>query len=312
MKNSKWFALAAAVFMFAACEKAPEGVSKVTLDKETASVEVGKTITLNATVEPAGAADVTWSSSNTSVATVDAGVVTGVAEGTAMVVATAGGQTATCLVTVVKEGEGGEGGEGGENPSDHASLKGSEYYPIILDGVTAEQLGSKIITDFRPDETTKFLYVWENTYAAGTAQGMNFYGNTEGYTALTVTQNWSGFGFLVPNDGVKELYDKIQASPEDYYFHMAIKSTDNYSHCFYLFGAEATSKFVLGSKSVYDGPVRQDFTRDGSWQEIEIPMSELNISAYDATAATINLFVGLTEGVPGAALNLDAVFFYKK
>lgn len=310
MKNSKWFVWAAAVLMFAACDKTPEGVSKVTFDKDAVSVEVGKTVTLIATVEPAGAAEVTWNSSNPSVATVDAGVVTGVAEGTAMVVATAGGQTATCLVTVVKESEG-EGG-GNDKPSDHASLKGSEYYPIILDGITAEQLGSKIITDFRPDESTKFLYVWENTYAAGTSQGMNFYGNTEGYTALTVTQGWSGCGFLVPNAGVKDLYDKIQANPKDYYFHLAIKSTDNYSHCFYIFGAEKTSKFVLGSKSVYEGPVRQDFTRDGSWQEIEIPMSELDISAYDATAKDVNFLVVLTEGVPGAALNLDAVFIYKK
>lgn len=56
------------------------------------TVEVNSTITLKAAVAPADASDstVTWSSSDTSVATVsDAGVVTGVAEGTAIITATA-------------------------------------------------------------------------------------------------------------------------------------------------------------------------------------------------------------------------------
>ncbi len=312
MKHCKFIALAAAAFMFAACEKTPEGVTNVTLDQSTVQVEVGKTVTLTATVEPAGAAEVTWESSNTAVATVDGGVVTGVAEGTAIIAASADGKTASCIVTVVAEGSGDENENGNETPgADHASLQGSEYYPFFLDGTTAELLGDKIILDFRPDEMTKFLYIWEQTYTAKDATGMGFYGNTDGYTSMTVTSTWSGCGLNVPEANAKTLYDKIIANPDQYYFHMAIKSTDNYSHCFYLFGAENTSKFVLGSKSVYDGPVKQDFTRDGSWQEIEFPLSDLNLSGYTGDTA-INIFVALTEGVPGAILNIDAVFIYKK
>ncbi|MBR0532706.1 MAG: Ig-like domain-containing protein, partial [Bacteroidales bacterium] len=58
----------------------------------------------NATVAPSNATDktVTWSSSNSSVATVQGGTVTGVAEGTATITATAGGKSATCQVTVTK------------------------------------------------------------------------------------------------------------------------------------------------------------------------------------------------------------------
>lgn len=82
----------------------PVHATGVTLDKTSASVKLDKTLTLTATVEPANAAnkDVTWSSSNTSVATVSNGVVTGVATGDAQITATTvdGNHTASCTVTV--------------------------------------------------------------------------------------------------------------------------------------------------------------------------------------------------------------------
>ena len=78
-------------------------VSGVALDKTSAELQVGKTLTLTATVTPDNATDkaVAWTSSNDAVVTVDAnGVVTAKAEGTATITATAGGKTATCTVTV--------------------------------------------------------------------------------------------------------------------------------------------------------------------------------------------------------------------
>lgn len=75
----------------------------VTLDRNEATVEAGKTITLKAGTYPAGET-VTWSSDDTSAATVAAGVVTGVAAGSATITAsiTVGGTTYTdtCEVTV--------------------------------------------------------------------------------------------------------------------------------------------------------------------------------------------------------------------
>ena len=59
------------------------------------------TVTLTATVKPDNTTDtVTWSSSDKSVATVNNGVVTAVANGTTTITAKAGDQTATCTVTV--------------------------------------------------------------------------------------------------------------------------------------------------------------------------------------------------------------------
>lgn len=76
----------------------------VTLDKPSASVKLGKNLTLTATVSPADATNknVTWSSDNESVATVSDGVVTGVATGSALITVTTedGSHTASCAVTV--------------------------------------------------------------------------------------------------------------------------------------------------------------------------------------------------------------------
>lgn len=80
-------------------------VSGVSLDQETLEIEVGAEATLVARVSPDDARDpsVSWSSSDTDVATVADGVVTGVAEGTATITATTndGGHTANCTVTII-------------------------------------------------------------------------------------------------------------------------------------------------------------------------------------------------------------------
>lgn len=83
----------------------PIAVTGVSLNKTSASISVGETEALTATVAPANALNkaVTWTSSNTSVATVSNGVVTAVAAGSATITVTTtdGSFTATCAVTVV-------------------------------------------------------------------------------------------------------------------------------------------------------------------------------------------------------------------
>ena len=79
-------------------------VTGVTVAPTTGSVTVGETVTLTATVAPEDATNkaVTWSSSDNTIATVEDGVVTGVAAGNATITVTTvdGGFTATCAVTV--------------------------------------------------------------------------------------------------------------------------------------------------------------------------------------------------------------------
>ncbi len=311
MKANKFFAVALAALALvgmSSCKNDPvdpEKEADLVLDQTSVQLKVGENVTVKATVEA------TWTTSDAEVATVAGdgkeAVITAVKEGSAVVSATTkGGQTKTCIVAVKKAG----GKEG-------AQLKGSQVWPIILDGTTLEANQSKVVASFQPNDVDQFLYVWDGTYEGSDATGLNFHGNGDGYLSMSVTSlGWAGAGFCLKEtgngwEGAEALRAAIVANPDQYFLHMAIKSTDNYAHCFYMFGSEAT-KFVLGNHSVYDGPIKADFTRDGSWQEFDIPMSQYATALANTTcAAGVNVFVMLTEGTQGAKLNLDAVYFYK-
>jgi uncharacterized protein YjdB len=78
-------------------------VTSIALDKSSLRINVGDSETLVATVKPDNATDkgVTWSSSDSAIATVDdTGKVTAVKEGSATITAKAGEKTAECKVTV--------------------------------------------------------------------------------------------------------------------------------------------------------------------------------------------------------------------
>lgn len=80
-------------------------VTSVELDKAELSLEQGKTATLIATVKPDNATDktVTWTSSDTAIATVDnSGKVSAVEKGSATITAKSGEKSATCSVVVYK------------------------------------------------------------------------------------------------------------------------------------------------------------------------------------------------------------------
>jgi formylglycine-generating enzyme required for sulfatase activity len=97
--------LFAAVILFGGCkDDDPLMVSSITLNKTAITLVVGvnATDTLTAIVAPDNAEDktLTWTSSAPEVATVEDGLVTAIAKGTATITATAAsGKTATCTVT---------------------------------------------------------------------------------------------------------------------------------------------------------------------------------------------------------------------
>lgn len=78
-------------------------VSSISLNKTTLSLAKGKSETLAATISPSNATNktISWSSSNTNVATVSGGKITAVSAGTATItVKSSNGKTASCKVTV--------------------------------------------------------------------------------------------------------------------------------------------------------------------------------------------------------------------
>ncbi len=101
----------------------PVSVTGVSLNKDSETITIGDSEALTATVSPWNATNrnVTWTSSNTSVATVNSsGRVEAVAEGNATITVTTsdGGFTATCTITVTASG----GGGGGTDPVDDVMM----------------------------------------------------------------------------------------------------------------------------------------------------------------------------------------------
>ena len=90
----------------------PIAVTSVSLSSNSETIKVGKTVTLTPTISPSNATNknVTWNSSDTSIATVSGGTVTGVAAGTATITVTTvdGSKTATCTVVVQESSADGE------------------------------------------------------------------------------------------------------------------------------------------------------------------------------------------------------------
>ena len=131
----------------------------VTLDKTSLTLTEGESAQLTATVMPENATNkaVTWESSNTDVATVDAdGTVTAVNAGTATITATAGEAEATCTVTV---------------EADEPPFSGHYTYPV---NVAETEHGS-------------ILLAKENHYAADGEKVAFTVVPDEGYATDTVT-----------------------------------------------------------------------------------------------------------------------------
>lgn len=89
------------------CKDKEVEVTGITLNKTNITLEVGSTETIKAVVTPEDATDqeVKWTTSNDKIATVKGGKVTAVAEGTAIITATAGGEEATCVMKVIPKEE---------------------------------------------------------------------------------------------------------------------------------------------------------------------------------------------------------------
>jgi len=283
-------------------------ITSVVLNKSSISLKVDSSQTITATLLPsppvAVASNLLWTSTNPTVATVDSsGKITAISDGTASIVASIGTVTASCSVTVYTKIA--------------SSLTGTNYYLLGVGASTANVLGAaKITADYRPDAANFNFYIW-NGLSEGTYTGTNFYGNAENWLSLVVTGagGWSGAAYNVKP--CPEL-DKLKAVTDDtsgkYYLHFAIKSSSANSYAFKVgYGASGVT-FVLGTAAMENTNPYGNFTRNGQWQEVEIPMSYFKSKGlvYTTGMATTDVFVMLAGGTAGVKLEIDAVFIYKK
>ena len=149
-------------------------VTSVTLNKTELKLNKGAIETLIATVNPNNATDkkVTWSSSNTGIATVDQnGKVTAVGGGSATIIAKAGDKKATCTVTVTV-------------PVSSVTLNKSE---LKMKKGTSETLTATV----GPDDATNKTVVWSssNTKVATVDQNGKVTAVDAGTATITVTTN---------------------------------------------------------------------------------------------------------------------------
>ena len=205
-------------------------------------------------------------------------------------------------------------------PELHPSLQGSDYFIFQMDDITYGKIASMVAADFRPNESTNFFHIWENTYAEGTTQGLNFYGEAEAWRSLDVLSvGWSGFAYNIGSFEAMNKLSAIMEEPENYYFHIAIKSTDNASHLFFLDGTAGSAKVCIGESAFVDGGTTYQpmagLKRDGSWNEIEICMADLltqGLTYGSNNTNALNVLGALSGAVAGTNLQFDAAFIYKK
>lgn len=287
-------------------------VSGIELDQDSLTIEVDATGTLIATLLPSGASgDISWSSSEPSIASVTNGVVIGLSVGEATIAATSGAFSATCEVTVTPKPV---------DPGEYPSLNGSNYTVIQIDEASATAIESKIINDCRPDEENKFLYVWDGTFSAGTPSGLNFYDQTEGWVSFVVASaGWSGAGYNVGAGADMIDMTDMYNNPDDYVFHIGMKSSQTNSSFLFIFAdGSSEAKVCVGPTAFTDNGVTYepyaDFSRDNEWHSVEIPATKLKELGvfYNEPFNDKNVFAFLAGGTTGNTLDFDACFFYKK
>ena len=150
----------------------PTPVTSVTLNKANASLKVGETISLTATVKPDDATDktVTWETSEASVATITDGVVTAIKLGSATITAKAGDKSAVCAITVI--------------PTPVTSVTLNQTSASLKVGETVT-----LTATVKPDDATDKTVKWtsSNKYVASVDQNGRITANTGGTATITAT-----------------------------------------------------------------------------------------------------------------------------
>lgn len=176
--DSGAFAEAGLTDELAIVESWAEEVTDITLNSSTISISGASTSQLTATTVPSGVT-VSWSSSNTAVATVSSsGLVTGVGNGTATITASAGDMSATCTATV-------SGFATLTSISAVYTQSGTVYDTDTLDSLKADLVVTAVYSDSSTSTVASTDYTLSGTLTEGTSTITVAYGGKT--TTFTVT-----------------------------------------------------------------------------------------------------------------------------
>ena len=193
--------------------------------------------------------------------------------------------------------------------------KDYKYYGILLDDETREAnlTEDQYVYIGADADAGRNLYIWDSASTFVESSGVNSFGVPGGYLAYQVgNAGWSGLGYNINGDTA---YD-LSGINDDYTFHMALMSTGNDPVDFYLTdGSERQAHLVFGDAAAFDHDAVANFTRDGEWYNIDIPMTYLEDNfglsfKKDKEYKDKNILCILAGGTQGFTINYDAIFFY--
>lgn len=169
-------------------QSGPIYVSSISLNYKTIYLDVGQTKTVTAYVYPANAVNrnVTWSTSNSNIATVSDGNITGVGAGTVTITATAGSKSASVEV-IVRESSGG---------GNTCTYGDTTYNPNYILSVDLTENNCAINPNRNPNETLS-IADYTNLINDLTGLGIRISGNIEHRVVETLKiRNTSGTGLV--------------------------------------------------------------------------------------------------------------------
>jgi hypothetical protein len=337
MKKLLIIAMAALTLVACKDKKGEPQLTNLTLNESEVSIAVASTFQLTANMQ------VTWSSSDEDVATVnDNGLVYGVTEGEATITAKAvnSNELASCKVTVTG---GGITPPPAGNPYDEfPQLQGSEYYVFFLQSGATEYLGDKVIYNFGPNDHpdaaqegksqgSRWLYIWDKTFTGGTAVGTDPFDQAEGWTSLVQQTggSWAGMGLCVAinddnnvsGEGAAEDLAALNAMQnhitdyEEWYLAVGLKnSTQGAAYEFSLIGSNI---YDAGqAKGIEYGVGKQTVApaATGEWVYKEYKLSDIpGLEFGDFTTNGSNILtVVATPYMGGTQFDLGYAFLYKK